>query len=142
MNDCCKIPAAKQNPSCCCESIGNRMVLLYSCSGGANVGEIADLAARELAFAGQGAILCLAGLGGDIQGMVQAARNADVNLVLDGCPVECGRKTLERHGIQNYRHLRITDLGIEKIKGVRGTKEQVAKTVAKAIEFLSNENKK
>ena len=40
-----------------------RQVLLYACSGGANVAEVADKAARELMFAGQGTMFCLAGLG-------------------------------------------------------------------------------
>ena len=58
-------------------------VLVYACSGGANVGEISDRAARELMFAEHGTMFCLAGLGGDIQGMVQTARDADVNLVIE-----------------------------------------------------------
>ena len=42
---------------CCC-STGTRKktVLLYACSGGANVAEGADRAARELMFAGQGSM--------------------------------------------------------------------------------------
>jgi uncharacterized metal-binding protein len=114
------------------------MVLLYACSGGANVGEIADKAARELMFAGEGTMFCLAGLGGDIQGMVQTARDADANLVIDGCPMECAKKTFDRHGISNYRHIKVTDLGIEKVKGVRGTAEQVSVVMAKAKEILAD----
>ena len=111
--------------------------MFYACSGGANVAEIADRAARELMFSGQGTMFCLAGLGADIQGMVQTARDADVNLVIDGCPMECAKKIFDRHAIANYRYLRVTDLGIEKTKGVRCTREQVDKTVAKARELLA-----
>jgi uncharacterized metal-binding protein len=113
--------------------------LLYACSGGANVGEISDKAARELMFAGDGTMFCLAGLGGDIQGMVQTARDADVNLVIDGCPMDCAKKTFDRHGITNYKRIKVTDLGIEKVKGVRCTQEQVDKTVAKAREVLAQQ---
>ena len=50
--------------------------MLYSCSGGANVGEMADKGARQLMYDGVGQMLCVVGLGGDIQGMVQTAKAA------------------------------------------------------------------
>ena len=56
---------------CECGSCGpEKTVLIYACSGGANVAEISDHAARELMVAGQGTMFCLAGLGADIQAMV------------------------------------------------------------------------
>ena len=122
---------------CCCNGGKKKNVLLYACSGGANVAEISDRAARELMLAGVGTMFCLAGLGADIQGMVQTARDADLNLVIDGCPMECARKVFDRHGITNCRYVKVTDLGIEKVKGVRCTQEQVDKVVAKAKEILA-----
>jgi len=119
---------------CCCD--GKKNALLYACSGGANVAEIADRATRELMFAGEGTMWCLAGLGADIQGMVQTARDADLNFVIDGCPMECARKILDRHGIP-HTYLKVTDLGIKKVKGVRCTQEQVEQVVAKAREMLA-----
>jgi uncharacterized metal-binding protein len=136
MADCCGSNKAQASNASCCGSDG-KTVLLYACSGGANVGEISDKAARELMFEGKGTMFCLAGLGGDIQGMVQTARDADANLVIDGCPMGCAKKTFDRHGITNYRYIRVTDLGIEKVKGVRCTQEQVDKTIAKAREVLA-----
>ena len=121
----------------CCESAGKTNVLLYACSGGANVAEIADRAARELMFAGQGTMFCLAGLGAGIPGMVQTAREAGLNLVIDGCDVDCAKKIFDRHGLTNYRQIKVTDLGIEKVKGVRATDEQVAAIVAKARKALT-----
>jgi uncharacterized metal-binding protein len=112
-------------------------VLLYACSGGANVAEIADKAARVMMFSGCGTRFCLAGLGAGIQGMIQTAKDADVNLVIDGCPMDCAKKVFEKAGITNYAYVKVTDLGIEKTKGVRGTDEQVAKVVAKAREVLA-----
>jgi len=135
MSDGCAKTSTKAAGESCCGS--SRNVLLYPCSGAANVAEISDQAARELMFAGDGKMFCLAGLGANIQGMVQTARDADVNLVIDGCPMECAKKIFDRHAIANYRYLRVTDLGIEKTKGVRCTREQVDKTVAKARELLA-----
>ena len=138
MADCCGSDKAQASSASCRESDKKRTVLIYACSGGANVAEISDKAARELMFAGCGTMFCLAGLGADIPGMVQTARDADVNLLIDGCPMECAKKTFDRHGIANYRHIKVTDLGIEKVKGVRCTEGQVNVVVAKARETLTD----
>ncbi len=121
----------------CCGSDKKRTVLLYACSGGANVAEVADKAARELMFAGQGSMFCLAGLGANIQGMVQTARDADLNVVLEGCPMDCAKKVFDRLGLTNYVQIRCTDLGMEKIKGVRATEAQVATLMARAKEAIA-----
>ena len=120
----------------CC-SCGKKTVLIYACSGGANVGEVADRAARELMLDGQGVMFCLAGLGADIQGMVQTAKDADLNVVIDGCPVDCAAKVFDRLGLTGYRHIKVTDLGIEKQKGVRATQGQVDRTVQAVREALA-----
>ena len=126
-----------EETAACCGGDKGKTVLLYACSGGANVGEIADKATRELMLSGCGTMFCLAGLGGDIQGMVQTARDADVNLVIDGCPMDCAKKTFDRHGLTKYKQIKVTDLGIEKVKGVRCTREQVDRVVVKAREVLA-----
>ena len=128
---------AKPAKSPCCGGSAKKTVLLYACSGGANVAEIADRAARELMFSGCGSMFCLAGIGAGIQGMVQTAKDADVNVVIDGCPMDCAKKIFDNAGVTNYRYIRVTDLGIEKVKGVRATDEQVAAAVAKVKEVLA-----
>ncbi len=136
MANCCGNPKPAHKAAECCGTGAGRNVLIYACSGGANVAEIADKAARELMFAGCGTMFCLAGLGAGIQGMIQTAKDADVNLVIDGCPMDCAKKIFDRCGVANYKQIKVTDLGIEKVKGVRCTKEQVDKVVAKAKEVL------
>ena len=122
----------------CCND-KKRIVLLYACSGGANVAEIADKAARELMFEGAGTMFCLAGVGAGIDAMVQTARDADLNVVLEGCPMDCARKIFDGAGLTNYRQIKVTDLGIEKVKSVRCTQDQVDQVVAKAREMLAEE---
>ena len=137
MSDCCGSNGPrKAEASSCCGSEG-KTVLLYACSGGANVAEISDKAARELMFAGEGTMFCLAGLGADVRGMVQTAKDADVNLVIDGCPMDCAKKIFDRHGLTNYRQIKVTDLGIEKVKGVRCTPNQVDIVTARAKATLA-----
>ena len=118
--------------SCC----GDTNVLLYACSGGANVAEIADRAARELVFAGKGTMFCLAGLGAGLEGMIRTARDADLNVVIDGCPIDCAKKIFDNCGLDNYVQVKVTDMGIEKVKGVRACEDQVAAVIKKVQEVL------
>ena len=119
---------------CCGGDKGKKTVLFYACSGGANVAEAADRAARQLMVDGRGSMFCLAGLGAGIEGMVQTARDADLNVVIDGCPMDCAKKIFDNCGLTNYVQIKVTDLGIEKVKGSAATNEQVARTVEKVRE--------
>ena len=121
----------------CCGKSAKRTVLLYACSGGANVAEIADRAARALMAEGRGTMFCLAGLGAGIEAMIQTARDADLNVVLDGCPMNCAKKIFDHAGLTNYVQVKVTDLGIEKTKGVRAADSEVVRAVAKAKEVLA-----
>ena len=114
-------------------------VLFYACSGGANVAEVADRAARDLMFAGKGTMFCLAGLGADIQEMVQMARDADLNVVIDGCPMDCAKKIFDKCDLTSCVQVKVTDLGIEKVKGIRATDQQVARVVARVEQVLSEQ---
>jgi len=122
---------------CCGSKKGGKTVLLYACSGGANVAEVADRTARQLAAEGRGTMFCLAGLGAGIDSMVQTARDADLNVVLEGCPMDCAKKIFDRAGLTNYVQVKVTDLGIEKKKGVRAADSEVVRAVAKAKESLA-----
>jgi len=130
MSDCCK-------NTDCCSGASKKTVLFYACSGGANVAEIADRAAREMMFAGCGTMFCLAGLGAGIEEMIQTAKDADMNVVIDGCPVDCAKKIFDNCGVTNYTQIKITDLGVEKVKGVKATDEQVATLVTMVRETLA-----
>jgi len=104
---------AKPAKSPCCGAPAKKTVLLYACSGGANVAEIADRAARQATADGAGTMFCLAGIGAGIPAMVQTARDADLNVVIDGCPMDCAKKIFDKAGLANYVQIKVTDLGIE-----------------------------
>jgi len=133
MSDCCDSGKRAE----CCGGTEKKNVLLYACSGGANVAEIADRAARELMFSGYGTMFCLAGLGAAIEGMVQTAKDADMNIVIDGCPMDCAKKVFDKVGVANYQQLKVTDLGIEKAKSVRCTQDQIDQVIEKTRELIA-----
>ena len=89
--------------------------LLYSCSGAADVGQIADQVSRKLRDKGFARLTCLAGIGADLTGFVESAQGADVNITIDGCGTMCAKKALERIGVTASSYV-LTDFGIEKGK--------------------------
>jgi uncharacterized metal-binding protein len=84
---------------------------------------------------GTGKIFCLAGIGGNISGMIASAKGADRVLAIDGCPVDCARKTLEQRGIEGFLHFRVTDLGMEKSKSP-ASQERIDVVTEKGREML------
>lgn len=88
--------------------------LIFSCSGAADVGELADRTARKLSRNGNGKMFCLAGIGGRVSGIIKSTEAAASILAIDGCALDCTKKSLEEAGLKNFNHLRLTDLGFEK----------------------------
>jgi uncharacterized metal-binding protein len=76
---------------CTCSSMDVRVV---ACSGGSNVGQIANDAAIQLAKEKAASFFCLAGVGGHIGGIVKSAKEAGLMIAIDGCSVQCAAKTL------------------------------------------------
>jgi uncharacterized metal-binding protein len=105
-----------QKKSCGC-ACGGTVTILLPCSGAADTGEIADRAARKFAQGGCAGMFCLAGIGANLSGFIASAKGADRLLVIDGCNLDCARKTLAEKGItENIIHVRVTDLGFVKGK--------------------------
>jgi uncharacterized metal-binding protein len=96
---------------CLCEA---DEVLIFPCSGGSNVGQIANETAKRLSSQGLGGMYCLAGIGGHISGFAEAAREVKKVVAIDGCPVHCARKTLKHAEYPVTVHVVVTNLGIRK----------------------------
>ncbi len=56
---------------------------------------------------------CLAFIGAEIQDMIDSVKDTNM-LVIDGCKLDCGKLTMEKNGISEFNHLRLTDLGYVK----------------------------
>jgi uncharacterized metal-binding protein len=123
------------NPQSCGCSGGPR--LIFACSGAADVGEIADRAARKLTRDGAGRMFCTAGLGGRISGILKTTEAADGVLAIDGCPLNCVRSSLEQAGFATFKHLQLADLGLEKCKSPV-TEESINKVAARATEMIGS----
>ena len=111
--------------------------LIFACSGAADVGQIADIAARKMTKDGAGKMFCTAGLGGRVEPIMKPTASASKILALDGCPLNCVKSSLEQAGFKEFIHLQVTDLGLEKGK-TPVTDENIDKVVAKGKELLTS----
>jgi len=112
--------------TCAC---GTAPKLIFACSGAADVGAVADQAARKLTKDGAGKMFCLAGIGGRVSGIMETTKSAAKILAIDGCPLNCVKNTLEQAGFKKFEHLQVADLGMEK-----GKTPPVPEVVAKVAE--------
>ena len=99
-----------------CAAGDDEVKLIFACSGGADVGHLSDHAARLMMKEGCGKMFCLAGIGGKVEGILKTTRKADKVLVIDGCAVDCAKKTMEEAGITDFTQFQVTALGFEKGK--------------------------
>ena len=97
--------------SCSCSAAPN---LIFSCSGAADVGEVADRAARHLTRSGIGKMYCLAGIGGGIPSIIEQTGAASAILAIDGCPTACASATLKQAGFEKFSRIQLADLGLNK----------------------------
>ena len=92
---------------CLCEP---NEIIIFSCAGSSNVGQIANQAAIKLTQEGIGRYFCLAGIGGHVSGMIESTKAGKMLIAIDGCPVACAKKTLEHAGFQIQEYVQTTDL--------------------------------
>lgn len=110
--------------------------IFYACSGCSDAGELADRIARQLAREGAAEMSCLAGVGGRVKHLVAIAEKAGRVLVIDGCPINCARKTLELAGVERVEHLELQKLGLRK-GSCPVTEENIARGVQAARQQLA-----
>jgi uncharacterized metal-binding protein len=119
----------------CCTTAVPTMIL--ACAGGSNVGQLSNQAAVELTQEGFGKLFCLAGIGADLSGFVQSARDIPQLVVIDGCEMGCAKGVLERSEVPVRGYLMVTDLDIQKHKNFNLTREDVDR-VKQAVRDLCN----
>jgi len=110
--------------------------LIFACSGAADVGHVSDIAARRLTDEGAGKMFCLAGIGGRVSGIMATTKAASQILAIDGCPLDCVRRSLEEAGFSEFDHLRLSDLGMDK-GASPATPVNIEKVVVSGRQYLT-----
>jgi len=93
----------------------NENRIVYSCSGCADVGELADQVCRKLRKDGyaKSSGSCLAGIGAGFSSFIDAAKEVETVVTVDGCPVGCAKKIIENIGITPHT-IFLTEMGVVK----------------------------
>ena len=117
-----------ENKKCSCKD--NTAKTVFACSGAADLGEVSDLVARKMHRDGVRQMKCLAFIGGGIQDMIDSVKDTNM-LIIDGCDLDCGKLTMEKNGISDFCHLRLTDLGY--IKGQTPASNDTVNQIAEHV---------
>ena len=88
--------------------------LVYSCSGCSSAAQLANQLAVRLDREQLAEMSCIAGVGGDVESLVQTAASGRPIVALDGCHLQCVKSCLQRHGITPTRHYTLSELGVRK----------------------------
>lgn len=93
-------------------------VAVFYCAGASNVGQSTMLscikAANEVGYE-KASLLCLASISAGLANITNAAKNAKGIVAVDGCPMSCALKTLNKAGFEVDKHLVVTkDLQVSK----------------------------
>jgi len=88
--------------------------LVYACSGCSSAAQMANDLAVRLDRERRAEMSCIAGVGGEVGPLVETATSGRPMLVIDGCPLECARKSLERHDVTPDRHVNLAKRGVAK----------------------------
>lgn len=97
-----------------CQCSKPKFKLVFACSGAADVGEIADQAARHLTKEKMASMCCSAAVAADIPEIIEKTQDADRLLALDGCPKDCVKTILQKAGFTNFKHLQLETVGLKK----------------------------
>ena len=96
-----------------------RTPLVYACSGCSSVAQMANHLAVRLNRAGQAEMSCIAGIGGNVPGIVsklqRAVREQRPIVAIDGCAMACARSSMQQRGAEPTVHLRLDRQGVRKI---------------------------
>ena len=98
---------------------------VFACSGAADVGDVSDRAARALVREKSASMCCTAAVAAQVTEIIKKVQSADQILAIDGCEHHCAAKVLLEGGFDEFVHVDLALLGMEKGK-TPPTEENVA----------------
>lgn len=108
---------------------------IVSCSGASNTGDYADKVARKLDEKGLANMVCMAKVAVGDQPLINKLRSQPDKkiVVLDGCPINCAEKILEKENITNIIHINTTNFEI-----VKGKTPVSDEKINEIVEYIKN----
>jgi len=90
--------------------------LVYSCSGCSSAAQMTNQLALWLDRDGAAEMSCIAGVGGEVVGLMRTAKSGRRILALDGCILACVSSCLSKAGVRPDTHVVLSGLGVKKQK--------------------------
>jgi len=109
--------------------------IVLACSGGSDLGELSDRVARKLKNDGIYNMKCLAMVASENKELIETIKSSET-LVIDGCPVDCGKKIMEEAWLTNYQYVRLTDFGL-----IKGQTPATNETIDKVYNHILDNSK-
>lgn len=88
--------------------------VIYSCSGASSAAQLANAVAVQADREMLAEMSYIAGVGGDVPSLVKVAQSGRQIIAVDGCPLNCAKKSLARHGVEPTIHMTLTKEGVKK----------------------------
>lgn len=109
-------------------------VLVFSCSGGPDVGELTDQTAKWLIGDGSGRMYCLPVINEPVNKyIINSTRNAKKIIIIDGCSRACTKKSLDKINVSGYK------LDLEKIGFQKGESPFTGWNINKVVTHILKE---
>lgn len=115
----------------------NTKPLIYSCSGCSDIAQITNHVAIALDREGTAEMSCITGIGGNVPGIVRAAKSGRPLIALDGCAMSCAKSCLAQRDLEPDIYVRFDELGFKKNKGKDFLPEQADQAVAIVKELIA-----
>ena len=100
--------------------------LVYSCSGCSSAAQLANDLAVSLDRNEVAEMSCIAGVGGGVAPLVDTATSGRPIVAIDGCPLECTKRCLDRHDVTPDLHYMLAEKGVAKEYHTDYDEEQAA----------------
>lgn len=110
--------------------------LIYACSGCSSAAQLTNHLAVRMDREGHAEMSCVVGLGGDVKSLVRVAASGRPIVMLDGCPLQCGKHTLARHGLAPAVHWDLSRMGVRKLKHVDFNPEDAARLAPQLVQAI------
>ncbi|WP_461866890.1 putative zinc-binding protein [Thermococcus sp.] len=118
-----------------CHKEAEKLDIIFTCSGAASVGKIGHEVGVLLTNAGQDARLCCTtAVAAGSKMHLEIGQRARKVIVIDGCPMKCATKVIEKAGIKVDHSFTVTDFGIAKQPTLDISDEDILKVALQIAE--------
>ena len=113
-------------------------LMIFPCAGACNVGQLSNDLAKKMSKEGIGKMACIAAVGAGGPMAIKAANEAKIVLIIDGCPMSCAKKIVEKAGIKPTLQVLVSDIGMKKTDVLGYTDEEMEMAFRMTLDRLKS----